>query len=232
MALGAGALALPRAAFSAHGGGGGHFGGGGHIGGAHFSGAHFGGVHTFAGPRGNAFAFGRPAAVGEFAGWHGASWHGAGWHGAGWRGAGWRGAGWRGAGWHGHHHFRNRNIFVYGGGWPYYDWPGYSTVGFYGGNYPDDYYSGYPADYSYPYPYPDNTYGYSNNYGTAPVTTSVVYRGGATVRRAYVVGGVGDVVEMQRLLRRDGYYAGPIDGIYGPRTRAALRSWRVSHRGL
>jgi peptidoglycan hydrolase-like protein with peptidoglycan-binding domain len=37
------------------------------------------------------------------------------------------------------------------------------------------------------------------------------------------------IVEVQTALRQDSYYAGPIDGRLGPRTRAALAAFQADH---
>ena len=37
------------------------------------------------------------------------------------------------------------------------------------------------------------------------------------------------VVDVQTQLRRDGYYAGPIDGVLGPRTRRAITAFQADH---
>jgi len=36
--------------------------------------------------------------------------------------------------------------------------------------------------------------------------------------------------DVQTALRRRGYYHGPIDGILGPSSRAAIRRWQYDHR--
>jgi len=35
---------------------------------------------------------------------------------------------------------------------------------------------------------------------------------------------------VQRALRREGYYSGPVDGDIGPRSRAAIREYQADHR--
>lgn len=47
--------------------------------------------------------------------------------------------------------------------------------------------------------------------------------------RTVVVSADGDIAQVQRGLKRHGYYAGPIDGDAGPGTRAAIRSFRRGH---
>ena len=44
---------------------------------------------------------------------------------------------------------------------------------------------------------------------------------------AYGAGSI--VIEVQRNLARAGYYHGPIDGVAGPRTRAAIRGYERAH---
>lgn len=71
---------------------------------------------------------------------------------------------------------------------------------------------GYPYGYGYPY-YGAYPYGYGY-YG--PRTT------------VYAAGGINDdatVAAVQRRLARGGYYHGSIDGVIGPATRVAIRSF-------
>ena len=97
-----------------------------------------------------------------------------------------------------------------GNTWGHHHHHGGTSFVFYGG-FP--YYYGYPYYGYYPYwywgAYP---YGYYNYYG----------------RAAYGYDG-SSVVEVQRRLRNQGYYYGAIDGIVGPRTRAAIRGYEHSH---
>ena len=232
----AGALALPGTLFARGGFGGGGFGGRGGGGGsfaragggfhsAGFSRGGFAGARpafvgsrsAFVGSRG-AFVGNRAAfvgrgglpAVGEFRGWHGNAWRGNAWRGNAWGWNGWRGNRWGWNNWRG-----NRNVYVAGlpfvgaygwggwGGWGDWGWPGYS-----------DYYD---TDY---YPY-DSYYGVG-----APVTS--VYYGGPVERRVVIRSG-GLTVNIQRMLARRGYYRGPIDGIVGPETRAAIRAFQADN---
>lgn len=62
---------------------------------------------------------------------------------------------------------------------------------------------GYDPYYSYPYDGP--TYGYN---GLAPDQV---------------------IVDVQSQLQRDGYYNGPVDGVLGPNTRAAIASFQADH---
>jgi len=67
----------------------------------------------------------------------------------------------------------------------------------------------YPYWYGY-YPYGYSPYGYYNYNPPA-------YGAGSAV------------IEVQRTLARAGYYPGPIDGVVGPRTRAAIRAYERAH---
>ena len=87
------------------------------------------------------------------------------------------------------------NVVVYGGGYPYYPY-GYPI---------------YPNSTTYQYP---QSYYYSN---LAPV---------AAYNPAPPVTVTGDVVSnVQRVLKSQRFYYGPIDGISGPATRAAIRAY-------
>jgi Ni/Co efflux regulator RcnB len=78
---------------------------------------------------------------------------------------------------------------------------------------------GYPYGYGYGYPY----YGaYPYGYGYyAPRTT--VYASGAINDDA-------TVAAVQRRLAQAGYYHGSIDGVIGPATRSAIRSFERNNR--
>lgn len=117
------------------------------------------------------------------------------------------------------HHFSNHSYRR-----PYYRGYGYSYPSF-GYGYGSDY--GYPYDYGYPDDYPYGyyrrpTFGFSffsRPYSSYP---SDVYRG-------RVASGYSDrlAVDVQRELRRRGYYRGSIDGDIGPGSRAAIRSYQA-----
>ena len=98
----------------------------------------------------------------------------------------------------------------YYGGYPYYGsyYGGYPYYGsYYGSPYGYSYYpSGYNGSsyYGSNYPYSYNRYSYSGYNGSI-------------------------VVRVQQQLARRGYYAGPIDGIMGPRTRYAIRVYERRH---
>ncbi len=97
--------------------------------------------------------------------------------------------------------FCHRSSVSIGIGFPYYGFP------YYGGYYPY-----YGLGYGY-YPYGFGYYG-------APVHGRPVYGGnyrGSTVER------------VQERLARAGYYTGSIDGLMGPHTRSAIRSYERRH---
>ena len=101
----------------------------------------------------------------------------------------------------------------YGGMWHGGDWHhhGRNHVYFYGypyayGWYP--YYWGWPWGYNY-YPYGYGYYSYGQSgYGD---------NGGALVE------------QVQGRLADEGYYSGAVDGVLGPRTRAAIRAYERRH---
>ena len=107
--------------------------------------------------------------------------------------------------------------------------------GHYGGRYGGHYGSSYWGRNYYSYrPYyvrPHGYYGYprtglSFSYVSRPrVYSSTVYRGSVASYQDNLV------VDVQRELRRRGYYRGSIDGDAGPQTRAAIRSYQAD-RGL
>ena len=104
-----------------------------------------------------------------------------------------------------HRHFRSSNQFVFFGsfGFPYYY--SYYPYGYSYGYYPYGYYGYSPYDYSYGY----------NRYYNRP---AYGYGYDASV-----------VVQVQRRLAHAGYYHGAIDGITGPRTRAAIAAYERDH---
>ena len=76
----------------------------------------------------------------------------------------------------------------------------------------------FPFYYPYPYyPYGYGGYGYQSGYGYG----GYGYQGG--------YGNRSSVVQLQRRLARAGYYHGAIDGIMGPATRRAIRSYEGTH---
>ena len=57
----------------------------------------------------------------------------------------------------------------------------------------------------------------------------MIYRRPYTTGRVVFVGSGGTVANVQRTLKREGYYHGAIDGIIGPETRSAIRAFQGSH---
>ena len=106
--------------------------------------------------------------------------------------------------WNGHRcHFFNGVWIVFDIGFdPWWWW--YS---------PYDYYS-----YGYPYPY---SYGYDPGY----YGSTGYYNDGGYADQA----GGSTVAAVQERLAREGYYRGPIDGVFGPETRAALADYQSNH---
>jgi hypothetical protein len=108
------------------------------------------------------------------------------------------------------------------------------------------YYNRYPYPRSYygrsPYGY--GPYGYGSGYGSygygpfgvPPSSGVVVYRSyqpaPTVVYRGYQVDSGSDTIAMdvQRALRRRGYYHSSIDGDIGPGTRQAIRSYQIKNR--
>ena len=78
---------------------------------------------------------------------------------------------------------------------------------------------GYPYGYGYGYPY-RYPYGYGYGYGYG-------YR--SAVYDAPVANDDATVIAVQQRLARAGYYRGAIDGVMGPGTRSAIRSYERSH---
>jgi hypothetical protein len=112
--------------------------------------------------------------------------------------------------WHGawdrrHAHFFHNRFFVFiDGVWcglddGFFPWDYYPYYAY--DYYPYDYYPGYYAD-AEPYYYNENVY--SNTPMVDPTVTTV-----------------------QKELTQLGYYAGPIDGIYGPTTRDAVAKYQI-----
>jgi hypothetical protein len=190
----------------AHGGAGGGTGHGGGPSAGHGGGAWGGHGHgAWAGRGGGSWT---RHGDGAWAGRQGGAWAGHG-HGA-W--AGHRGGAWAGHGrvaWGGHGHGFHHGGRFFG--------PGF---GFFGYNYPWYYpgYSDYP--YSAPYdgdPYFDSGY-YGNTYYGIQDNENPDPRSSATK-------------SLQNALARRGYYRGPIDGVFGPETSNAIRSFQT-HQGL
>ncbi|MEO6741373.1 MAG: peptidoglycan-binding domain-containing protein [Chthoniobacteraceae bacterium] len=84
---------------------------------------------------------------------------------------------------------------------------------------------GYAPSYR---PYGYSPYGYyapgpvvSFNFGSRPSVYSAT--------RYYVPGESSLESSVQRALRREGYYSGPVDGDIGPRSRSAIRDYQADH---
>jgi len=112
------------------------------------------------------------------------------------------------------------------GGYCYGSHHGYYHGGHYG------YYRSYPFVSAYPYYaapyYYDNSY-YGGVYDDGPsvgvsISPSAPYRGTRADDRAD-----GLTIDVQRALRRDGYYRGSIDGDLGAGTRGAIRQYQYDH---
>jgi hypothetical protein len=136
-------------------------------------------------------------------------------------GYGGRGGGGGGGGFHGRSFSSGGRSFAFGGsrgggygysrgGYGYGRGYGYRRYGYggYGYVYPY-YYGGYPYDYGYDYAQPAYTV-YGNSYDNDDSDS-----GGGAVS-----------VAVQRELAHDGYYHGPIDGIVGPATQAAITAYQ------
>lgn len=92
--------------------------------------------------------------------------------------------------------------------------------GYHGGYYGGSRWSigiGVPIVVPGPYygPYYGPSYYDGPSYSTAPVVVG------------HEVGGSGIAVDAQRALANKGYYRGVIDGVMGPRARAAIRAWQA-----
>jgi hypothetical protein len=86
------------------------------------------------------------------------------------------------------------------------------------------YYGGYPRFYgAYPYGYTSYyPYGAGYGYGAGYYGAGYPYYGARGYARSIVA-------RVQSRLARAGYYAGPIDGVIGPRTRYAIRAYEARH---
>jgi len=142
----------------------------------------------------------RPFVGGGMGQWNGQHWNGQHFVGQHWNGQHWNGQHWNNWNWHHHRHDHDEDvIFINSFGFPFWGWWGYPYW-----DYPY-YYGYYPYGY-YPYGY----YGYGNGYANDYVDHA-------------------KVAELQRRLAHAGYYHGSVDGIFGPRTRYALRAYRHDH---
>jgi Putative peptidoglycan binding domain len=129
-----------------------------------------------------------------------------------WNGNRWNGNRWSGD-WRHRGHLRDRDRFIFFGG---FDFP-------YDYGYP--YYGYYSYDY---YGYGYNPYGYSAPGYDYDNYSEPAY--GYDYRDRYRAGS--SVVALQRQLARAGYYHGAIDGIMGPETRRAMRVYQRSRGAL
>ncbi|HEX8313232.1 MAG TPA: peptidoglycan-binding domain-containing protein [Chthoniobacteraceae bacterium] len=114
----------------------------------------------------------------------------------------------------GRHHHRGHYGHRYGHGYGY------------GGSYYRRPY-GYGYGYGYPYSYgPRSGIGFSYSSRPSYYSSTTVYRGSSS-------GGYSDdlAVDVQRELRRRGYYRGPVDGDVGAGSRSAIRAYQAD-RGL
>jgi len=134
------------------------------------------------------------------------------WNHGNWNHGNWNHGNWNHGNWHHHGHFRGDDGQFFfstgfgfsGWGYPWYwDYPPYY--------YP--YYYPYPYDYPYYYPYDDAYYG---------INGSPSY--------SYQTSAAGADTAVQIALWRRGYYRGPIDGVIGPASRAAIRSFQAGNR--
>ena len=108
-----------------------------------------------------------------------------------------------------HHHCGNRFVYVGGFGYPWY--------------FPDYYYPYGPYTEAYPY-YSNVSYGqpvYEGNssYNAEPSDSGATADSNGSV-----------IVDVQRLLAREGFYQGAIDGALGSRTYYAIRAYQRSHK--
>ena len=67
-------------------------------------------------------------------------------------------------------------------------------------------------------------YPYDYNYSAAPY-----YPGSYYEQPSETISSGDPVVDVQLFLKRAGYYRGPIDGILGPASRAAMRAYEAQH---
>ena len=125
------------------------------------------------------------------------------------------------------HHDRDRhdsdrhNRFNHGANFYFHTYPysyGYGGPGYYGSSY-------YGSSYYYSRPRVGISYYSSPSYGYRG--REDVYRG----REAYSSYSDSLAADVQRELRRRGYYRGPLDGDIGPGSRAAIRAYQ-DDRGL
>ena len=122
---------------------------------------------------------------------------------------------------HGGHYYHGHSSYRY----PSYGYRSYSYPRYYSYSSYPRYYSGYYGGY---YPYSYGSY-YGGYYPSVSLTYSSVPR---TYAQPYYDSTAGSLeVDVQRALKRRGYYSGAIDGDIGPGSRNAIRSYQAD-RGL
>lgn len=114
-----------------------------------------------------------------------------------------------------HHGWSGHNHGYYGRG--YYG--GYR--GYYGGYYPRYYGGYYPRYYGYGYGYP---------YYYGPSVGVTVYRSPSYSSYSYADTDGDTAADVQRALKRRGYYHGSVDGVIGPESRNAIRNFQADKR--
>lgn len=146
-----------------------------------------------------------------------------------WQNAGnWQGN--RNRNWQGANYWRGNRDWNYAGNRYRYN----NRFGVFAGGYYPSYYGGYPSYWGSDYPYYQTAWDYpdysSSYYEDYPAQTSystpIYYSTAATTTT--IVGS--RAAQVQRQLAVAGYYRGPIDGIVGPMTRAAIYAYQRDHR--
>lgn len=98
----------------------------------------------------------------------------------------------------------------------YYGGHGYYGHGYYGGYYGGGYYPYYGYGYGYPYYY-------------GPRVGVTIYRGPSS-GYSYAERDDDTAADVQRALKRRGYYHGSVDGVIGPESRNAIRNFQADKR--
>jgi hypothetical protein len=226
-------------ALAKHGGHGGHRGHGRYHGkqDKHFSSVSSRGGHKFSRSGSEKFSRGNS---GKYRNWGGRNWSGGNWSGN----------------WRHHGFYGDRFIFTGGFGYPYY-WGWYPSLGWsvswgwypswgwsvpYALSYGYDSYGYYPSyGYEYGYPnywnsYPDWAwsvpYAFNYDYYSYGYNPSYGYDYGYNSDPAYEYGNGSSIAQLQRRLAKAGYYNGAIDGIMGPATRRAIRTYERDYGRL
>jgi hypothetical protein len=137
----------------------------------------------------------------------------------------------------GHHH--GGGVVVIGGGGCYSGYGGYR--GYYGGGCGSRYSYGYARPYCYSRPvyyggyggyyggYGYGGYGYGGGYYGPSVSLSYTSVPRVYDRARYADNDSSLEVDVQRALKRRGYYRGSIDGDIGPASREAIRAYQSEH---